>query len=185
MEPGALGRKAAAMVAESGAEVRPGLSDAEFTAVEARYGFAFADDHRAFLAARVPVGRGWVDWRDGDEGTIRHRLAWPVEGVLSDASGPLGVWHPTWGERPDRDREALAIARKHLADVPRMVPVFSHRYLPAGPGGGGRPVLSIHGADIIVYGDDLVDYVGREFGVTVDHRADGTPTVEFWRDLVG
>ncbi|MBB6033780.1 hypothetical protein HNR73_001630 [Phytomonospora endophytica] len=180
-----LGRKAAAAVAAiPGVMLHPGLSDAEFMVIEARYGFAFADDHRAFLAAALPVGDGWVDWRNGDEETIRDRLAWPVEGILFHIPGALGFWYPTWGERPQREADALAIAREHLAGVPGMVPVYSHRFLPAGPGGGGHPVLSMHAGDIIVYGDDLVDYIGREFGVPIDHRAEGTPTVEFWRDLV-
>jgi hypothetical protein len=35
------------------------LTDTELDAVEARLGFAFADDHRAFLAVTLPVGEKW------------------------------------------------------------------------------------------------------------------------------
>jgi hypothetical protein len=45
-----------------------GLTDAEFDAVEHEFGFTFAPDHRAFLAAGMPTGRGWPDWRDPDRG---------------------------------------------------------------------------------------------------------------------
>ena len=39
-----------------------------------------------------------------------------------------------------------------------------HRYLPAGRGNYGHPVLSIYQTDIIVYGTDLADYIDNEFG---------------------
>ncbi len=74
------------------------------------------------------------------------------------------VWHDSWSERPAERDAALEVARLHLARVPRMVPVYSHRYLPAGRGTFGHPVLSIWQTDIIYYGTDLIDYVHQEFG---------------------
>jgi hypothetical protein len=35
--------------------MEPGLTDAEFARIEAELGFQFADDHRAFLAAGLPL----------------------------------------------------------------------------------------------------------------------------------
>lgn len=52
--------------------IGPGLTDAELDAAETRYGFAFAEDHRAFLAEGLPLhdrdsqGWGFPDWRDLD-----------------------------------------------------------------------------------------------------------------------
>ncbi|WP_299539547.1 hypothetical protein [uncultured Streptomyces sp.] len=190
-----LGTRAAERLARTGArEVRPGLTEAEFRRVEETFGFAFADDHRAFLAAGLPVGRPdgrgrtrWPDWRDGDPAALRDRLRAPVDGVLFDV-GHNAFWHEGWGDRPDADTEAVDRARRLLADVTPLVPVYSHRYLPAGRGAHGHPVLSVHQTDLIVYGADLDDYVAREF----DHAApaaEGTPepqvTVPFWRDLTG
>lgn len=54
-------------------------------------------------------------------------------------------------------------ARQMLAQAPTMVPVYGHRYLPAGRGTWGHPVLSMYQTDIICYGADLVDYINREF----------------------
>jgi hypothetical protein len=45
-----------------------------------------------------------------------------------------------------------------------MIPVCSHRYLPAGRGTYGHPVLSIYQTDIIIYGTDLADYINQEPG---------------------
>ncbi|MCH82513.1 hypothetical protein A2U01_0003321, partial [Trifolium medium] len=47
----------------SGVEVQPGLSDAEFARAEAEFGFVFPPDLRAILAAGMPIGAGFPDWR--------------------------------------------------------------------------------------------------------------------------
>jgi hypothetical protein len=52
-------------------------------------------------------------------------------------------WHPDWGQRPADFGDALALAGRRLASVPQMVPVCSRRYLPAGRGTFGHPVLSM------------------------------------------
>lgn len=163
------------------------VTDAEFTRVHDAFGFEFAEDHRAFLAAGLPEGAGWPNWRDVSTDSIRASLRWPVDGVLFDVSNSA-FWHDDWGLRPASRVEALAVAREALATAPQMVPVFGHRYLPAGRGTFGHPVMSIYQSDVICYGADLVDYVHQEFGAGpgVD-RGDAQwrprPTVEFWSDL--
>lgn len=176
-------------------EVLPGLSDAEFARVEAEFGFEFSDDHRAFLAAGLPTARPsspgrrqpWPDWRNGDPDGLRDRLAWPVDGVLFDVEHS-SFWSEDWGTKPAVPADILAVARTHLAEVPKMMPVCSHRYLPAGRGTYGHPVLSMYQTDIIYYGTDLIDYVHQEFGGPGLDRQDETwdpkATVSFWRDLV-
>ncbi|MFY1596945.1 hypothetical protein [Micromonospora sp. WMMD737] len=75
----ALGIEAARRLAQLGlVDIQPGLTDAEFVSIERRFGFEFADDHRAFLAAGLPVwtpghddhpdtaSRGWPNWRQLD-----------------------------------------------------------------------------------------------------------------------
>jgi hypothetical protein len=93
----------------------------------ARTEFEFADDHRAFLAAGLPLnspepGRrrsSWPDWRDADPGDLRERLGWPVEGALFDVEHNA-LWHPSWGQRPADTGEALRAARQRP-----MVPFWS------------------------------------------------------------
>jgi hypothetical protein len=68
-----------------------------------------------------------------------------------------------------------------------MIPVYSHRYLPAGRGTYGHPVLSIYQTDIIVYGTDLPEYITSEFTERGHFiRPDWTPPpmVPFWTDFV-
>jgi hypothetical protein len=185
-----LGTEAARRIAEQRrVELVPGLTATELDRVEGRFGFEFADDHRAFLSAGLPVGQGWPDWRNGEDEQLRDRLAWPVDGVLFDVEHDA-FWHHEWGARPADRGEALVVAGKRLVSVPQMVPVYSHRYLPAGRGTFGHPVLSMYQTDIIFYGVDLVDYVYQEFGAgagldRTDPRWQPRATVAFWRELVG
>jgi hypothetical protein len=180
----ALGAAAARLLADSGRfPIRPGLTDAELVGVETEFGFSFADDHRAFLAAGLPWGRGWTDWRGGDRGQLRERLALPVEGVLFDVM-ENGFWYDGWGPRPADDDAAVSVARGGLVTAPRMIPVYSHRYLPAGRGAAGHPVLSIYQTDVVCYGADIVDYLRREFGLGEASKDPCRPTVTFWSRLV-
>lgn len=192
-----LGAEAARRLAQTGlCEFEPGLTDAEFARIEREYGFEFADDHRAFLAAGLPVNvppeegqtwsKPWPEWRGGDPGRLRDQLGWPVEGVVFDVEHN-GFWYESWGERPADAAAALATAQRRLADVPVLVPVYGHRYLPAGRGSFGHPVLSMWQTDIIHYGLDLVDYMHQEFDEArgdVDETWDPRATVPFWRDLL-
>jgi hypothetical protein len=121
-EGGVLGREAAQRILGRARDVRPGLTDAEFEELERRFGFEFADDHRAFLATGLPVGGSWPDWRDGDTEQLRSRLNWPVDGVLFDVE-QNGFWHDEWPTRPIVVSEAIALASSLLATVPQMVPI--------------------------------------------------------------
>ncbi|MEU0786468.1 hypothetical protein ABZ341_33420 [Streptomyces sp. NPDC006173] len=197
IEGARLGAEAARRLAETGLyEFEPGLTDVEFELIEREYGFEFADDHRAFLAAGLPVNvppedgqawsNPWPEWRGGDLDSLRQQLDWPVEGVLLDVEHN-GFWFGGWGERPADGAAALDAARHHLREVPVLVPVYAHRYLPAGQGSFGHPVLSMWQTDIIYYGLDLVDYMNREFDEArgeVDESWSPRATIPFWRDLL-
>jgi hypothetical protein len=184
-EGAALGFRAARQLAALGqVNIEHGLTEAELVRVERTFGFQFADDHRAFLAAGLPTGPSWPDWRTGDLGALRDRLGWPVHGVLFDVEHN-GYWHESWGDRPSNRREAVAAAERHLRNVPQMVPVFGHRFLPPGRGTFGHPVLSMYQTDIIYYGNDLEDYIYSEFGGPAPTRShEPQATVAFWRDFV-
>lgn len=179
-----LGARAAARVTEAAAvTVEPGLSDDEFARVEAEFGFAFADDHRAFLAIGVPVGAQWPNWRSEGRRSLAKRLQLPVEGVLFAVEWS-DFWDDSWGTRPARMKDALRTARYRLARVPALVPVHSHHYLPGGRGSFGHPVLSVVQTAAVVCGTDLADYI--DIGVGPDGPRDrpAVPTVEFWSGLV-
>ena len=162
-----------------------GLSDDELAGIEDQFGFEFADDHRAFLSAALPVGNSWPDWRSAPRRSLQQRLQLPVEGILFAVEW-REFWGGGWGVRPARMKDALRSANYHLARAPRLVPVHSNRYLPAGRGTSGHPVLSVYQTDVICYASDLFVYTERAFEGVDPELADGpTSTVEFWSDLIG
>jgi hypothetical protein len=159
----------------------PGLSDEEVSQLQDRLDFAFGPEHREFIQSAVPLGKSWPDWRHDSDEDLRGRLDWPVEGVIFDVH-ENGFWPASWGERPDGKEHREREARAHLARVPRLVPVFSHRYLTSDPQLRPSPVFSVHQADVIFYGDNLLDYVAHEFHVPPLQPSDRTH-VPFWSDL--
>ena len=192
-----LGEEAARRLARSGQyEIGPGLTNEEFTRIERDYDLEFADDQRAFLAAGLPLNRPpekgqtwvkpWPDWRDGAPGDLHQQLGWPVRGALFDVENN-DLWHPSWGPRPVELSQALSTARRFLAQAPTMIPVYLHRYLPAGRGTYGHPVLSIYQTDIIIYGHNLADYVDQELGLAerpVSEDWTPPPMVPFWSEFL-
>ncbi|MCV7176385.1 SMI1/KNR4 family protein [Mycolicibacterium sphagni] len=163
----------------------PGLTEDELAAIEAEFGFEFADDHREFLSAGLPVGESWPDWRDAPRRNLQQRLQLPAEGILFAVEWRQ-FWGAEWGVRPARMKDALRSANYHLARVPQLVPVHANHYLPAGRGSFGHPVLSVYQTDVTCCSTGIFAYVDRELGdADPDVWQAPTPTVRFWSDLIG
>lgn len=162
-------------------QLERGLSDRELSRVQDRLGFTFGPEHRELLQLAMPVGRSWPDWRNDPEDELRGRLDGPIEGVVFDVHNN-GFWPASWGHRPDSHDDREREARARLADVPRLVPVFSHRCLPSGAQFAPSPVFSVHQTDVIFYGDNLLDYVAHEFMVPPLHPS-ARSHVPFWSNL--
>lgn len=140
----------------------PGLTTSELRDIERNYGFEFGADHRQLLAAAQPTGEGWLDWRRDSPESIRSRLAWPLDGVVFDVEN-AAFWPSTWPQKPDSADERLVIATERVATWPTLIPLYSHRYMPAASG-VGAPVFSVYQTDVIFYGADILDYLQNEFG---------------------
>lgn len=143
-----------------------GLSDLEITEIQEKFDVNFPPDLKQLLQIQLPVSDGFVNWRQGlsDKTTgenIIDRLGWPLEGILWDIKN--GAWLSIWCERPQNYDDQLATARSCYARVPKIVPVYSHRYIPSEPNEAGNPIFSIHQTDIIYYGYDLATYFANEF----------------------
>lgn len=168
-----------------GTDLRPGLTRNEIAGVEGEFGFTFSPDHAALLTACLPVGDDWLDWRQPDRNDIRFRLQWPIYGVLSDVEHD-SFWPASWGPRPDDLGSALTTARVRMAAVPTLVPIYSHRYMPAAPTARSAPVFSVYHTDVIYYGDNLLDYISKEFWLASRPWPTRSPRllrISFWSDL--
>jgi hypothetical protein len=162
--------------------VDEGMAEVELRRVEQTFGFTFNPDHRVLLAAGLPLGGRWPDWRHVGSAGLRERLAEPVSGVLFDVR-ENGFWHAPWGPRPSRTADAVEVAQAALADAPRLIPVYGHRYAPA-LAQRGLPVLSVVQTDVVVYGSDLPDYLRREFGLITTGDQAEPKEVPFWSELL-
>jgi hypothetical protein len=141
-----------------------GLSDNEVEAIESRFGFCFPPDLRAFLQTALPVGEQFPNWRTGSDKSLQEWLDRPEAGICFDVEHNA-FWLPEWGPRPASGDEALRICRAQVWIAPRLIPIYSHRFIPAEPTAAGNPVISVHQTDIIHYGFDLEDYLRREFSL--------------------
>lgn len=173
------------VLVERGYELADGLTDEEVKRAEETFGFTFPADLRSMLQAFLPVSDGFPDWR---EGKVRDLLDWldePIEGICFDVE-ENGFWLDAWGERPADVDDAIEEARRHVAKEPVLIPVFTHRFVPAEPAQAGNPVFSVVQSDVLCYGDDLEDYFQKEFEVP---RSSPQPfqarRVAFWSDLAG
>ena len=151
-----LSRRVVNRLKQAGVLLSPGLSDRELKEIEARFGFQFSNEHRQLLSLALPLGEGWVEWRSADPAELTDRLDRPTRGVIFDVKNNA-FWPTSWDERPAERPTATRIAQARLTEVPQLVPVFAHRYLPAGPATRPFPVLSVHQTDVIYYGNDLLD----------------------------
>ena len=169
----------------SGSQVEPGLSEAELAAIEAEFAFKFPPDLRLVLSLGLPSGAGFPAWRDKSQREeLKGRLNWPLESMQFDIDHNM-FWYPSWGARPTSNEEAKAIAAREVTKVPKLIPVYVHRYLPTEPCEEGNPVLSVYQTDIIYYGADLADYVKREFGwLRPLDTPDPTRRIRFWSDII-
>jgi hypothetical protein len=173
-----------------------GLSDMEVERTENSFGFRFPSDLRALLQAGLPSridasGREqFPNWRSGEASDLHGRLDWPFESMAFDIENNA-FWMEEWGIKPGDLRDAIGTAKRHVNEAPRLIPIFSHRYLPSEPPLAGNPVLSVHQTDIIFYGRDLWNYLKNEFAPGSkelywrNSKIDEFRKIRFWSDLVG
>uniref|UniRef100_A0A1J3HE84 Knr4/Smi1-like domain-containing protein n=1 Tax=Noccaea caerulescens TaxID=107243 RepID=A0A1J3HE84_NOCCA len=143
-------------------QVQPGLTDAEFARAEAEFAFAFPPDLRAVLAAGLPVGAGFPDWRSpGARLHLRAMIDLPIAAVSFQIARNT-LWSKSWGPRPSDPEKALRVARNALKRAPLMIPIFDHCFIPCSPSLAGNPVFYIDETRIFCCGSDLSDFFERE-----------------------
>lgn len=155
------------LLSSKGVHFDSGLTDDEIVQIEQKFELQFPPDLNLFLQTALPTSEGFVNWRLGlkskDEAAqIMNRLNWPLEGMLFDLKSN-DFWTDAWGKRPDNYEESILIAKKHYETYPKLIPIYSHRYIPSRPNEKDNPVFSVHQMDIIYYGFDLATYFANEF----------------------
>lgn len=173
------------LLAQHGIKCEEGLTIEEIQRIEALYDIEFPPSLRAFLQVCLPVSRGFYNWRDFSEQNteaIRNMINYPNR-YIWDTPDSI-YWPDEWGNEPQDPDVFAAEVRKRLSEAATLIPVYAHRYIPAVA--GEPPVFSIHGGDVIIYGETLDDYFQIEFGKRQQESVDVTitPYISFWSDLL-
>jgi hypothetical protein len=139
--------------------VLPGLTELELARAEAEMGFAFPPDLRAVLAAGLPSGPGFPDWRA--RAGLRSAFDLPIAAAsLQIARGAL--WPRCWGPRPADPDRALRLARSAIRRAPLLVPLFDRCFLPCRPCLAGNPVFFVTDDRVLCVGLDVLHFFTRD-----------------------
>ena len=67
------------------------------------------------------------------------------------------------GKRTKNNEEIEKIVRDKLSYAPKLIPIYTHRYMPM-IDEKNNPIFFIHGVDVICYGTRINEYFQIEFG---------------------
>ncbi len=180
-----------AILQGKGVKFEMGLTDDEVLKIESVFSVIFPPDFKLFLQTALPVSKQFVNWRRGIEhkdeaAKIFSRISGPWEGMLFDVA-VNNYWNGLWGEKPGTNDDKVTIAKKHYYTYPILIPVYSHRYIPANPSEAGNPIFSVVQMDIIYYGYNLATYLANEFYFALPENFESPEQpkqIEFWSDCV-
>lgn len=163
-----------------------GLSDEEIIQIERKYNIFFPYELKMLLKQALPISEGFYNWRDLSESNyefILHSINRPFSDFYNEASEIY--WNDDWGEEPENNKEIQAIIRDKLSSAPKLIPIYAHRYMPM-INSDTNPIFSIHGIDIIIYGESLVDYLNIEFGEKAQASINFSNICEvpFWSEVI-
>jgi len=94
-------------------------------------------------------------------------------------------WDENWGEKPEIFERQKEIATENFKKYPKLIPIYSNRYIPSKPHETGNPILSVHQMDIIYYGFDLATYFRNEFHLRLPDNFEipqSPKYIEFWSE---
>ena len=160
------------------------LTAMEKRPIEEVYGFKMPNSLKGFLREGIPASEGdefprWRDFSAENVEKIKARMTAPLNWLKRDIEN--GFWIEKWGERPIDIAELSRRTDEILSLSPVLIPIYSHRYMPA-VSESDAPVISTVGADTICYGSSLEDYLKNEFlGKT---PSAGAMEIPLWGDII-
>lgn len=130
------------------------LTEKRINTIEQDYDILFPEDFKDVLYNFTPQWPWFINWNNNEE--IQRHLNLPFEWILFDIEyNNLRLesrWQKLYGEK----------LQTFILSFPKLIPIYSHRYLPSGIQ-KNMPILSIMQGDIILYGNNLVEYFENEF----------------------
>jgi len=164
-----------------GAKWQP-LTEQQIDEVEEKYAVKFNNEHREFLRILHAIDKKEVieyedendeiisekstwfyNWLE-DEEEILERLHGLSDWLFSDVEGLNKVWLKSWGKRPLSKERREEIFQQWFSKIPKLIPIYGHRFVVSDSSLKWNPVLSMWGSDIIVMGWDFKTYLLNEIG---------------------
>ena len=169
-----------------GIKFEEGLTSDELLQIEKIYQIKFPGSLREFLMTAVPISRGFYNWRniqDNNIQFIKKIINKPLLNIYNMAEEVY--WCDDWGGKPEDREKMVEEVRARLKEAPKLLPIYTHRYIPIVLD-ENPPVISIHGVDIIYYGQNLKDYFKIEFGKRMQNTIEfhNITSIPFWSDIM-
>ncbi len=163
-----------------------GLSTEEIDKAEEIVGAPFPEDFILFLSHLEDPNGIFFDWKNVTQSTYADRIKWVLDGVVFDLENN-SFWDSSLGEKPEAIPDQITTVKAAFSTWPKLAPIFEHRFLPIEPLRSGNPVLSIWQTDIINYGENLLDYLYREFNLDSRFQPDAStapaPSIPIWYEI--
>ena len=165
-----------------------GMRESEIAATQDFYEIVFPPDLKNLLMSFMPIGENFYEWNDYSSQNVEYiksMLYWPIHGVLFDVERN-NLWLKAWGGKPNKLNRQIEHVRKYMERVPKLIPIYAHRYISSVPDEAGNPVYSVYQTDIIFYGKDIWDYFEVEFNEKdqQDIEFDKIKQIPFWHELI-
>ncbi|BDD03735.1 hypothetical protein [Aureibacter tunicatorum] len=160
-----------------------GLKEEEIFEIEDKYKISFSYEHREFLKVLhdFDTVEGYENVNHNDiekedwphfmnwkcDAQVKYYLNWPYKLILEDVKKHR-YWLKSWGKRPESEIEIENFFNNKYSQAPKLLPIYSHRFVVNVPDQIESPVLSIMGIDTVHYGWSMKDYLLKEFGGSLD-----------------
>ena len=97
---------------------------------------------------------------------------------------PNSAYSPDQWCKISREQRVEVVAELYR-NTPKIIPVYSHIFMPEMNDDNDLPVLSIHYGDIVYYGRNLQEFLLHEFcGVDIPKYISEYKNVPFWMDMM-
>lgn len=160
------------------------------TEIEKAYGFVFPYSLREFYKNGFPYSDkkpeffpNWWDLSIENIEKIKKQMNLPFNILRKEIEN--GFWIDKWGDRP-LDKTELSNKIDEIFSIsPLLIPIFSHRYMPA-ISAENVPVISSVGRDTIYYGANICEYLQNEFLKDFGEmsHAEITTKIPLWSDII-
>ena len=167
-----------------------GLTEEEFDKIESLYSIKFPSSLRLLYKSFLPQFYNWRDFSEENVNNIKTRLKRPFEGIIFDIQ-MNGFWMECFGEKTNDMEKNVKMALDYMNNsaneiVPKLIPVYGHRYIASYPDIIDIPVISVMQTDIIYYGYNLEDYFEKEFHENSNKaQADlHYKDIPFWSEII-